>query len=953
MVDPNPAQDLDIFHRPIEGIFLLSLQYKGLSFFIRKSKEEIIRFLDKLTSFYSIMSLDSLSLLEKNENYKLPEKASKKPIDHYISRIKTLILLDNKKNKKKNLGTFFDPLKIPKNCEKLINVLLMLEESYKGLLGHLELNRVELGANSTNYIKVFEIKDKILDTLTTKYMKFIKEYFKCLQIVHQFIEFTYQTEVSQYDGVKFKYKEGYIYKRTGGRDTLNQRFFYICKYFRRLQKRWLITTDKGLVYLKHHRKDSVQRALDFKDNFILISDESQTKYPDALIIRTNKEKFLFHSGSRVKKLEWQHSIETALNWYKKTNPEKKSEGISFPIRSNNKAKWYVDGEGYFSDIYRALLSAEDRIFITDWWLCAELYLLRPAAKYPESQIFKVFEKIVKEKNVKIFVHMYREPEPALDLGSEFTSRFLTENPILKNNVKVIRHPERGLSGLKLFYAHHEKICVIDDKVAFMGGIDLCYGRWDTQEHKLVDDPNERLFPGADYSNPRLKEVIDIKVCHVDQHPLSLPRMPWHDIGLCIEGPAAADASSHFMDLWNWANADSANFKRKNQGVLSSRVSSVQNIRDEPSGATLGEGLNERVLLKFKTMVSKMGGLLDFNCDCQILRSVGDWSYGIPDTEHSIMDTYVKLIRESKYFIYIENQFFISSTAGSPVSNTIAQELVDRIKLAHKNNEDFRVIVCMPLLPAFEGEIREDTAGVLKIQLYWEYLTIFRSNTSIYKQLESERIPASKYINFYGLRTHALLNDYPVTEIVYIHSKCMIVDDDIAIIGSANINDRSMLGDHDSEIACVINDQKKTQSYLNGEAVYKGNFAFSMRKRIFDEFLGNETRMSNGEDCINVEDPLCKEFIDKFEMTAKTNTNLYFEFFRCYPSDEFKTFNDLKKTAKEAEDSTIRAYRKKIYKEQCDKIKGFIVEFPRYFLSEENLKPSRSSKEGMAPTEVFI
>lgn len=48
-------------------------------------------------------------------------------------------------------------------------------------------------------------------------------------------------------------------------------------------------------------------------------------------------------------------------------------------------------------------------------------------------------------------------------------------------------------------------------------------------------------------------------------------------------------------------------------------------------------------------------------------------------------------------------------------------------------------------------------------------------------------------------------DRPKTEIIYIHSKLMIVDDKYVIIGSANINDRSMEGDGDSEIACVIKD----------------------------------------------------------------------------------------------------------------------------------------------------
>ena len=60
-----------------------------------------------------------------------------------------------------------------------------------------------------------------------------------------------------------------------------------------------------------------------------------------------------------------------------------------------------------------------------------------------------------------------------------------------------------------------------------------------------------------------------------------------------------------------------------------------------------------------------------------------------------------------------------------------------------------------------------------------------------------------YIRFFGLRNHALFNKKPVTEIIYIHSKLMIVDDKRAIIGSANINDRSLLGYRDSELAMVI------------------------------------------------------------------------------------------------------------------------------------------------------
>lgn len=62
---------------------------------------------------------------------------------------------------------------------------------------------------------------------------------------------------------------------------------------------------------------------------------------------------------------------------------------------------------------------------------------------------------------------------------------------------------------------------------------------------------------------------------------------------------------------------------------------------------------------------------------------------------------------------------------------------------------------------------------------------------------------SEYISFYGLRTHCILNDEPITELIYVHSKLMIVDDKIVICGSANINDRSLIGKRDSEIAVII------------------------------------------------------------------------------------------------------------------------------------------------------
>ena len=77
-----------------------------------------------------------------------------------------------------------------------------------------------------------------------------------------------------------------------------------------------------------------------------------------------------------------------------------------------------------------------------------------------------------------------------------------------------------------------------------------------------------------------------------------------------------------------------------------------------------------------------------------------------------------------------------------------------------------------------------------------------------------------------------------TELVYVHSKLMIVDDRKVIIGSANINDRSMLGDRDSEVCVLMEDQVDEDDdtairiTMNGEPYLAGRYAYTMRTSIY-------------------------------------------------------------------------------------------------------------------------
>jgi phospholipase D1/2 len=72
-----------------------------------------------------------------------------------------------------------------------------------------------------------------------------------------------------------------------------------------------------------------------------------------------------------------------------------------------------------------------------------------------------------------------------------------------------------------------------------------------------------------------------------------------------------------------------------------------------------------------------------------------------------------------------------------------------------------------------------------------------------------------YLTLLNLRNWQTLSKRPVTEQIYVHSKLLIADDRVAILGSANINDRSQLGNRDSELAIVVRDDEQVNVKLDG------------------------------------------------------------------------------------------------------------------------------------------
>lgn len=91
-------------------------------------------------------------------------------------------------------------------------------------------------------------------------------------------------------------------------------------------------------------------------------------------------------------------------------------------------------------------------------------------------------KYFQQQGVKIFVLLYKEVEMALGINSFYSKSKLAEGN--SDNIKVLRHPDHAKAGVFL-WAHHEKMVVVDQSYAFVGGIDLCYGRWDDAKHRYA------------------------------------------------------------------------------------------------------------------------------------------------------------------------------------------------------------------------------------------------------------------------------------------------------------------------------------------------------------------------------------------------------------------------------------------------------------------------------------
>ncbi|MFG0318131.1 MAG: VTT domain-containing protein [Planctomycetota bacterium JB042] len=188
----------------------------------------------------------------------------------------------------------------------------------------------------------------------------------------------------------------------------------------------------------------------------------------------------------------------------------------------------IDGSAYFPRVRQALMNARRTIHIVGWDLDTRVVLRRDGVDdgAPVRLGPLLHHLVARNRELRVYVQVWHAPA-VFSLERE-RWRGLKLRWRGRGRIRF-RHDKR----LPVTASHHEKIVVVDDEVAFVGGQDLTAGRYDTPRH-LPDDPRREDEARGRYA-------------------------PFHEMQIAVSGPAAKALGEHARERWR---ADSGREPRR-------------------------------------------------------------------------------------------------------------------------------------------------------------------------------------------------------------------------------------------------------------------------------------------------------------------------------------------------------------------------------------------------------
>jgi phosphatidylserine/phosphatidylglycerophosphate/cardiolipin synthase-like enzyme/uncharacterized membrane protein YdjX (TVP38/TMEM64 family) len=284
------------------------------------------------------------------------------------------------------------------------------------------------------------------------------------------------------------------------------------------------------------------------------------------------------------------------------------------IEHASRAGFLIDADAYFKAFVEAARHARRSILIAGWDFHSRTRLLCGDGRDCELELGRFLNDLVRRRR-ELQVHILIWDYPMIfGLDREWAPLYgLSWKPHRRIRFRYDNtHPTGG--------SHHQKIVVIDDAIAFSGGIDLTSRRWDTCEHSPQN--THRVMGGAPYP-------------------------PFHDLMMAVEGPAARGLGDLVRERW----------QRATHETLESpwaKKSWFRRVGPHPSGTAWPASLKDP-LRDVAVGISRTAPPINGQA-------------GVREVEALYLD----MIAAARNSIYIENQYFTADKVGAALAARLAE-----------------------------------------------------------------------------------------------------------------------------------------------------------------------------------------------------------------------------------------------------------------------------------------
>ncbi len=264
----------------------------------------------------------------------------------------------------------------------------------------------------------------------------------------------------------------------------------------------------------------------------------------------------------------------------------------------------IDGAAYFAAVRQAILRAEHSIFILGWDINSRFALVRGA----------VDDGMPVE--LRDLLNAVARDRPDLDvyiLAWDFAALLALDRewlPEYRFNWRTHKRVRFQLQEAVTGASHHQKVVVIDDALAFSGGLDLTLGRWDTPAHDLNDTRRRDTDGGP------------------------LPR-PYHDVQMVVSGPCAAALGALARQRWHDATGERLSAPAEGKSLW------LESVEAEFHDIDIAISLTQAA--KGRRQVRQVERL------------------------------YLDMIEAAEHYIYIENQYLTADRIGAALVASLGRE----------------------------------------------------------------------------------------------------------------------------------------------------------------------------------------------------------------------------------------------------------------------------------------